>query len=176
MITDHPRPYWLSMTNWMATSTTAKHLQYLALDRWRNESRFRYKWLGYNQKTNKKNIQRLMTRHTSEARHVCRFEAIFGTDEVRAKRELSLCNESVNGHFWSNLCLNCIFKWTWFVKTSIWSVIDRSRVRFPVAAALIIFLFSSIFLSFLTRFLFCPTRISKVGKCTAFQLWTPTYF
>ena len=30
-----------------------------------------------------------MTHHTSEARHVCRFEAIFGTDEVRAKRELS---------------------------------------------------------------------------------------
>ena len=33
-------------------------------------------------------------------------------DEVRAKREPSLCNESVNVHFWSNLCLNCIFKWT----------------------------------------------------------------
>ena len=55
--------------------------------------------------------------------------------------EPSLCNESVNGHFWSNLCLNCIFKWTWFVKTDIWSVIDRSRVRFPVAAALIFFFF-----------------------------------
>ena len=98
-----------------------------------------------------------------------------GTDEVRAKRDPSLCNESVNGHFWSNLCLNCIFKWTWFVKTDIWSVI-RSRVRFPVEAALIIFLFSPIFLSFLTRFLFCSTRISKVDKCAAFQLWTPTYF
>ena len=71
-----------------------------------------------------------------------------GTDEDRAKREPSLCNESVNGHFWSNLCLKCIFKWTWFVKTDIWSVIDRSRVRFPVAAALIIFLFSPIFLFF----------------------------
>ena len=35
-----------------------------------------------------------------------------GTDEVRAKRDTSLSNESVNGHFWSNLCLNCIFKWT----------------------------------------------------------------
>ena len=35
-----------------------------------------------------------------------------GTDKVRAKRDPSLCNESVNGHFWSNLCLNCIFKWT----------------------------------------------------------------
>ena len=35
-----------------------------------------------------------------------------GTDEVRAKRDPSLCKESVNGHFWSNLCLNCIFKWT----------------------------------------------------------------
>ena len=35
-----------------------------------------------------------------------------GTDEVRAKRDPSLSNESVNGHFWSNLCLNCIFKWT----------------------------------------------------------------
>ena len=57
------------------------------------------------------------------------------TDEVRAKREPSLCNESVNGHFWSNLSLNCIFKWTWFVKKDIWSVIDRSRVRFPVAAS-----------------------------------------
>ena len=33
-----------------------------------------------------------------------------GTDEVRVKREPSLCTESVNGHFWSNLCLNCIFK------------------------------------------------------------------
>ena len=87
-----------------------------------------------------------------------------GTDEVRAKRETSLCNESVNGHFWSNLCLNCIFKWTWFVKTDIWSVIDRFRVRFPVAAALIFF------------FLFFSTRIAKVGKCAAFQLWTPTYF
>ena len=31
-----------------------------------------------------------------------------GTDKIRAKREPSLCNESVNGHFWSNLCLNCI--------------------------------------------------------------------
>ena len=69
-----------------------------------------------------------------------------GTDEVRAKREPSLCNESVNGHFWSNLCLNCIFKRTWFVKTFIWSVIDRSRVRFPVKAALIFFL------SFFTHF------------------------
>ena len=68
-----------------------------------------------------------------------------GTDEVRAKRDPSLCTESVNGHFWSNLCLNCIFKWTWFVKTDIWSVIDRSRVRFPVEAVLIIFLFSPIF-------------------------------
>ena len=48
--------------------------------------------------------------------------------------------ESVNGHFRSNLCLNCIFKWTWFVKTSIWSVIDRSRIRFPVEAPLIFFL------------------------------------
>ena len=35
-----------------------------------------------------------------------------GTDKLRAKREPSLCNESVNGQFWSNLCLNCIFKWT----------------------------------------------------------------
>ena len=46
------------------------------------------------------------------------------TDEVRAKRESSLCNESVNGHFWSNLCLNCIFKRTWFVKRDIWSGFD----------------------------------------------------
>ena len=67
-----------------------------------------------------------------------------GTDEVRAKRDPSLCNESVNGHFWSNLCLNCIFKWTWFVITDIWSVIDRSRVRFLVVAAFFSF-FSSIF-------------------------------
>ena len=49
--------------------------------------------------------------------------------------------ESVNGHFWSNLCLKCNFKWTWFVKTHIWSVIDRSRVRFSVAAALFFFVF-----------------------------------
>ena len=49
------------------------------------------------------------------------------------------------GTFWSNLCLNCIIKRTWFVKTSIWSVIDRSRVRFPVAAALIIFFFPPFF-------------------------------
>ena len=42
-----------------------------------------------------------------------RFEVISsGTDEDRAKRDLNLCNESVNGHFWSNMCLNCIFKWT----------------------------------------------------------------
>ena len=67
---------------------------------------------------------------------------LFRVEQVRAKRDPSLCNESVNGHFWSNLCLNCIFKWTWFVKTDIWSVIDGSRVRFPVAAALIVFLFS----------------------------------
>ena len=60
------------------------------------------------------------------------------TDEVWAKRDPSLCNESVNGHFWSDLCLNCIFKWTWFVKTDIWSVIDGSRVRFPVEAALLL--------------------------------------
>ena len=33
-----------------------------------------------------------------------------GTDEDRAKREPSLYNEAVNGHFWSNMCLNCIFK------------------------------------------------------------------
>ena len=97
-----------------------------------------------------------------------------GTDEDRAKREPNLCNESVNGHFWSNLYLNCIFKWTWFVKTDIWSVIDGSRVRFPPVAAFF-FLFSPIFISFLTRFHFCSTRISKVGKCAAFQLWTLTY-
>ena len=35
-----------------------------------------------------------------------------GTDAIRAKREPSLCNELLNGHFWSNMCLNCIFKWT----------------------------------------------------------------
>ena len=29
---------------------------------------------------------------------------------------------------------------------------------------------------FMVRFPFCSTRISKVGKCIAFQLWTPTYF
>ena len=29
---------------------------------------------------------------------------------------------------------------------------------------------------FTWRFPFCSTRISKVGKCIAFQLWTPTYF
>ena len=28
----------------------------------------------------------------------------------------------------------------------------------------------------MTRFPFCSTRISKVGKCAAFQLWTPMYF
>ena len=28
----------------------------------------------------------------------------------------------------------------------------------------------------MTRLPFCSTRISKVGKCVAFQLWTPTYF
>ena len=62
-----------------------------------------------------------------------------GTDEVWAKREASLCNESVKGHFfWSNLRPNCIFKWTWFVKTDIWT--------FPVAAALIFFF------SFFTHF------------------------
>ena len=38
------------------------------------------------------------------------------------------------------------------------------------------FLFSPIFLSFLTRSPLCSTRISKVGKCAVFQLWTPTYF
>ena len=31
-----------------------------------------------------------------------------GTDEVRAKRESSLCNESVKRHFWSNLTKNCM--------------------------------------------------------------------
>ena len=50
----------------------------------------------------------------------CELNISSGTDEVRAKREPSLCNESVKRHF-------------------------------------------------------C-TRISKVGKCAAFQLWTPTYF
>ena len=83
--------------------------------------------------------------------------------------------ESVNGHLLSNMCLNCIFKWTWFVKSDIWSVIDRSRVRIPVAAALIVFFLPN-FLSFLTRFPFCSTPISKVGKWAAFQLRTPTYF
>ena len=29
---------------------------------------------------------------------------------------------------------------------------------------------------FMVRFPICFTRISKVGKCIAFQLWTPTYF
>ena len=67
----------------------------------------------------------------------------------RSENPIILCNEYVNGHFWSNLCLNCIFKWTWFVKTNIWSVIDRSRVRFPVAAALIFFFFLSLFCTFL---------------------------
>ena len=43
----------------------------------------------------------------------------------------------MNGHFWLNLCLNCIFKWTWFVKTDLWSVIEGSRLRFPIAAAII---------------------------------------
>ena len=31
-----------------------------------------------------------------------------GTDEVRAKREPSLCNESVKRHFWSNLPKKCM--------------------------------------------------------------------
>ena len=32
------------------------------------------------------------------------------------------------------------------------------------------------FLHFMVRFPICFTRISKVGKCIAFQLWTPTFF
>ena len=32
------------------------------------------------------------------------------------------------------------------------------------------------FLHFMVRFPICFTRKSKVGKCIAFQLWTPTYF
>ena len=32
------------------------------------------------------------------------------TDEVRAKREPSLCNESVKRHFWSNLAKSCTSK------------------------------------------------------------------
>ena len=90
--------------------------------------------------------------------------------EDRAKREPSLCNESVNGHFWSNLCLNCIFKWTWFVKTDIWSVIDRSRVQFPVEAPLIFFLFSPFFPLFWLDSSSVPLEFPK------FQLWIPTYF
>ena len=31
-----------------------------------------------------------------------------GTDEVRAKREPSLCNESVKRQYWSNLAKNCM--------------------------------------------------------------------
>ena len=31
-----------------------------------------------------------------------------GTDEVRAKREPSLCNESVKRHFWLNWTKNCM--------------------------------------------------------------------
>ena len=49
------------------------------------------------------------------------------------------------------------------------SIPDRDRINF-------FFFFSPIFVSFLTRFPFCSTRISKVAKCTAFQLWTLTYF
>ena len=98
-----------------------------------------------------------------------------GTGEVRAKREPSLCNASVNGHFWSNLCLNCIFKWTWFVKADIWSVIDRSRVRFPVAAALIfLFFFPPFFSLFWLGSPSVPLECTKLANAV-FQLWTPTY-
>ena len=31
----------------------------------------------------------------------------FRVEQTRFER-----SKSVNGHFWSNLCLNCIFKWT----------------------------------------------------------------
>ena len=89
-----------------------------------------------------------------------------GTDEVRAKRDPSLCNESVNGHFWSNLCLNCIFKWTWFVKTDIWSVNDRSWVRFPVAAALIIFFPPHFSLFFRLGSSFVPLEFPFVWRIT----------
>ena len=82
-------------------------------------------------------------------------------NEVWAKREPSLSNEYVNGQFWSNLCLKCIFKWTWFVKTDIGSVIDRSRIRFPLVAALITYLFS---LFFLTRFPSVPLEFPKLAN------------
>ena len=102
-----------------------------------------------------------------------------GTDEVWAKREPSRCNESVNGHFlvksvsklYLQVDLICQNRHLNFYQLSTGPGFDsRSRHHWFV------FSISSIFLSFLTRFSFCSTRISKVGKCAAFQLWTPTYF
>ena len=70
---------------------------------------------------------------------------------------LPQCAKDQNFH----LCLKCIFKWTWFVKTDIGSVIDRSRIRFPLVAALITYLFS---LSFLTRFPSVPLEFPKLAN------------
>ena len=94
-----------------------------------------------------------------------------GTDEVRAKRESSLCNESVNGHLVKSVSklylqvdLICQNR----------QLVSYRRVpgSIPARGNIDYFYFSLIFLSFLTRFPFCSTRISKIGKCVAFQLWT----
>ena len=64
---------------------------------------------------------------------------------------------------WSNLCLNCIFKWTRFVKTDIWSVIDGSRVQFQVAVALI-FCFPAFFSLFWLGFPSVPLEFPKLAN------------
>ena len=72
---------------------------------------------------------------------------LFPKKMKKPPRDQRLEKNCFEWNFWSNLCLNCIFQWTWLVKKSIWPVIDRSRVRFPVPAALI-FSFSSHFSHF----------------------------
>ena len=204
-----------------------------------------------------------------------------GTDEVRAKREPSLCNESVKRHFWSKLAKNCLsasetrrgssearteytrgpslqtflkllsllflakYCLTWFAciefsflePFSSLFLANYCLTRFaciefsflePFSSLFLanhcltrfaciefsflkpfslfffgqllslsdlpplnkssyspsllhfvpqfFFIFLTFLLSFMTRLLFCSTRISKVGKCVAFQFWTPTYF
>ena len=96
-----------------------------------------------------------------------------GTDEVWAKREPSRCNESVNGHFLVK-SVSKLYLQEDLICQNIHLVSYRQVPgSIPGRGSIDFF---PLFLSFLTRFPFCSTPISKVGKWAAFQLRTPTYF
>ena len=84
-------------------------------------------------------------------------------------------DESVNGHFLVK-SVSKLYLQVDLICQNI-HLVSYRRVpgSIPGRGSIDYFSFFPHFSYFFDRFPFCSTRISKIGKCAAFQLWTPKY-